>query len=95
LGIGVKVKALTRNKETGKRMILPASRHAPDDVIERKGNGGQVDYPPFGCASITAKPDSRTCERRLLSGRSKPAGAKKERPLVGPRKKVAMPNPTG
>jgi hypothetical protein len=95
LGIGVKVKALTRNKETGKRMILPASRHAPDDVIERKGNGGQVDYPPFGCASIRAAPASRTFEGRLLSGRSKPEGAKKKRPLVGPRKKVATPNPTG
>jgi hypothetical protein len=95
LGIGVAVKALTRNKETGKRMILPPSRHDPDAVIERKGNGGVVDYPPFGCASIKAKPDSRTFKGRLLSGRSKPEGAKKKRPLVGPRKKVAPANPTG
>jgi hypothetical protein len=72
LGIGVKVKALTRNKETGKRMLLPPSRHAPDDVIERKGNGGQVDYPPFGCASIRAAPDSRTFEGRFLSGPANP-----------------------
>jgi hypothetical protein len=98
LGIGVDVKAIVRNKETGKRLILPPSRHDPEAVIERAGpnmNGGQVDYPPFGCASIKGKPDSRTFEGRLLSGRSKPEGAKKKRPLVGPRKKVAPPNPTG
>ena len=97
LGIGVEVKALTRNKETGKRMILPPSRHAPDEIIEPKRNtkGGVVDYPPFGCASIPKKPDPRTREARLLNGRSTPEGAKKKRPLVGPRKKVAEPNPTG
>jgi hypothetical protein len=98
LGIGVDVKAIVRNKETGKRLILPPSRHNPEAVIERAGpnmNGGQVDYPPFGCASIKGKPDSRTYEGRLLSGRSKPEGTKKKRPLVGPRKKVAPANPTG
>jgi hypothetical protein len=37
---------------------------------DRNADPGQVDYPPFGCASIIAKPDSRTFEGRLLSGRS-------------------------
>jgi transposase len=98
LGIAGEVKQITKSIETGKRVLLPPSRHDPNAVIERKGpnmRGGKVDYPPFGCASIKAKPDSRTFEGRLLSGRSKPEGAKKKRPLVGPRKKVATPNPTG
>jgi hypothetical protein len=98
LGIGKEVTEIVKNKKTGKRVILPPSRHDPDAMIERAGpnmRGGVHEYPPFGCASIRTGPDSRTFEGRLLSGRSKPEGAKKKRPLVGPRKKVATPNPTG
>ncbi len=35
-----------------KRIVLPPRRHAPDEIIEHKGNGGVVDYPPIGCAGI-------------------------------------------
>jgi hypothetical protein len=95
LGIGSVVTQITKNA-AGKRVILPPSRHDPNAVIEpkRKTRGGVTDYPPFGCASIKAKPDPRTREARLLNGRSKPEGAKKKRPLVGPKKKVAIPTPT-
>jgi transposase len=95
LGIGSEVTQITKNA-AGKRVILPPSRHDPHKIIEpkRKTRGGVTDYPPFGCASIKQKPDPRTREARLLSGRSKPEGAKKKRPLVGPRAKVAKPTPT-
>ena len=79
------------------RLVVPPSRHAPDEINEPKRNtkGGVVNYPPFGCAGIKPKPDPRTLEARVQNGRSKPEGAKKKRPLVGPRPKVAEPNPTG
>lgn len=62
LGIGVEVKQLTKEAETSKRMILPPSRHAPDQIIEpkRATRGGVTDYPPFGCTGIKRKPDPRT-----------------------------------
>ena len=77
LGIGSEVTQLTKNA-AGKRVILPPSRHAPDEIIEPKRNteGGVVDYPAFSCASIPKKSDPRTREARLLNGRSKPEGAK-------------------
>jgi transposase len=80
----------------GKTRYLPASRHNPDESVatpirDTRGKGGYK----IGCASLKQAPDPRTFEGRLLSGRSNPEGAKKKRPLVGPRKKAAIPNPTG
>jgi transposase len=95
LGIGQDVTQIIKDKETGKRVILPPSVHDPDRVIERKGNGGIHEYPPIGCASLPKRIDGRTRAARLLNGRSKPEGAKKKRPLVGRRMSGEIPNPTG
>jgi transposase len=99
LGIGKDVTEIVKNKETGKRCILPPSIHDPDRVIERRGStnmrGGIHEYPPIGCASLPKRVDGRTHKARLVNGRSKPEGAKKKRPLVGRRLSGEKPNPTG
>ena len=83
LGIGSEVTQVSRGK-TGKRLILPPSRHDPDHVVKRKRdtrstavrNGTPYQ---FGCASLTHTPDPRTREARLKAGRSSPDGPKKKR----------------
>jgi transposase len=104
LGIGKEVTEIVKNGKTGKRVILPPSEQDPNRVIERKRNtrGGKTEYPPFGCASIRPGPDPRTFEGRLLSGRSKPEGAKEhalsgsegKRLLACERKKAAISSRT-
>jgi transposase len=90
LGIGADVRKIRLSSR--KSLMLPPSSlpDAPQyEVIEAR--------PAYqgGCASFRSDPDPRTFEGRLLTGRSKPEGAKKKRPLASQRPKPKPEHPTG
>jgi transposase len=93
LGVGAELKTVFY----GKTRYLPPSRHDPEGEVATPARDTRPpEYPPFGCASMRPGPDPRTFEGRLLTGRSKPEGAKKKRPLASERKKAPVPpDPTG